>query len=190
ETKANIRLIGVIVHETPEGTLKIERKFSESLRAFSNNPVVTKLLHVFGEWIEENGDESVEGSEPAATVYPNYAKENYPALPNYIGWTLAPLQDLVRGSLRGIMAFQGGIGRVMWTEIKANPEKFFQRTRVPQILLDNMEDPSRFSMLIATTWVDLLLACFTGKIERDKIVQFALVPAGTKPIHPKDSQED
>lgn len=49
-----------------------------------------------------NAGDPVEGCEPTATVYPNYAKENYPAIPNYIGWTLEPLQGLVRGSIKGI----------------------------------------------------------------------------------------
>ncbi|EUC55951.1 hypothetical protein RSOL_146420, partial [Rhizoctonia solani AG-3 Rhs1AP] len=190
ETKARIRLIGAIVHERLDGTLKIERKFSESLRPFSNNPAVSNLLQIFGEWIEETGGELVEGCEPTATVYPNYAKENYPALPNYVGWTLEPLQGLVRGSIKGIFAFQGGIGRVMWTEIKANPRKFFQEKRILTILLENMDDPSRFSMHTTTIWVDFLLACFKKQIPDDHQFQFTLVSGGTKPIHPKDSQED
>ncbi|CAE6443923.1 unnamed protein product, partial [Rhizoctonia solani] len=190
ETKARIRLVGVIVHERPDGTLKIERKFSESLRPFSNNPAVSNLLQVFGEWIEETGGEPVEGCEPTATVYPNYAKENYPALPNYIGWTLEPLRGLVRGSMKAIFAFQGGIGRVMWTEISKNPRKFFQEQRILQILLENIDDPGQFSLHITTTWVDFLLACFKKQVPDDKQFQFALVPGGTKPIHPKDSQED
>ncbi|CAE6418592.1 unnamed protein product, partial [Rhizoctonia solani] len=190
ETKANIRLIGVIVHERPDGTLKVERKFSDSLRAFSNNPAVSNLLKVFGEWIEETGGQPVEGCEPTATVYPNYAKENYPALPNYVGWTLEPLQGLVRGSIKGIFAFQGGVGRVMWMEIKANPTKWIQPCRILSILLENWEDPSRFSMEITTTWADFLLACFNKQITDDKTFQFALTPAGTKPIHPDDSEED
>ncbi|CAE6507358.1 unnamed protein product, partial [Rhizoctonia solani] len=55
DTRANIRFVGVLVHEKPDGTLKIERKFSDSLQAFSNNPAVTNLLRVFGEWVEQTG---------------------------------------------------------------------------------------------------------------------------------------
>lgn len=97
-----------------------DRKFSNALQSFSNNPAVANLLQVFAEWVEQTDGkhyltyyinyglitvetgEPVEGCAPTATVYPNYAKENYPMIPNYVGWTLEPLQGLVRGYVRGV----------------------------------------------------------------------------------------
>ncbi|KAG8756591.1 hypothetical protein FRC11_005193 [Ceratobasidium sp. 423] len=163
DNRAGVRFIGALVHEKPDGTLKIDRA---------------------------DAGEPVESSIPTSMVYPNYAKENYLTIPDYVGWTLEPLQGLVRGCIKGILAFQGGNCRVMWTEIKANPMKYIHPKRIPQILLENLDDPSRFSMYITTLWVDFLFTCQKNDIPDDEQFQFTLVPAGSNPIHPSKSQED
>ncbi|KAG8698944.1 hypothetical protein FRC11_014060, partial [Ceratobasidium sp. 423] len=103
DNQAGVRFIGALMHEKLDGTLKIDRKFSELLQAFSNNLAISNLLHILGEWIEQTGGKPIESSIPTLMVYPNYTKENYLMIPDYVSWTLEPLQGLVQGCIKGIL---------------------------------------------------------------------------------------
>lgn len=87
------------------------------------------------------------------------------------------------------LGFQGAVGRVGWTEIAENPEKFIDPSRLPDGLLHKIGDPSSLHMDVVVSFVDYFLCCHSGKVPHEKIFQLQLIFAGSHPIHPSDSQE-
>ncbi|CAE7088272.1 unnamed protein product [Rhizoctonia solani] len=184
-----VHMCTMLLYEKPDGKLKIERIISKELKGFGKTQAFGNSMIALQKWVEETAGKSVEGGPPAPCVYPDYSKDEYPCIPNYVGWKLEALQGLMRGYMSGVHRFQGAVGRVGWTEIAANPQKYIDPDRLPANLLLEIRDPSDLHMYIVVSFVDYFLCCHTSKIPALKIFQFKLIFAGSDPIHPSDSQE-
>ncbi|KAF8594563.1 hypothetical protein BDV93DRAFT_565272 [Ceratobasidium sp. AG-I] len=141
------------------------------------------------DWVTTTAGKTIENGAPAPVVYPDWSREGYPNLPNYIGLKLELAKNLLRSMIKAVARYQRWVGRMGWTEIAKDPAHFFDPMRLPRGLDTEFGDPSKFSQVDTASWLGFLLQCQTGQILPHKRFQFALVLAGAIPIHPSESQE-
>ncbi|KAG8688714.1 hypothetical protein FRC11_004924 [Ceratobasidium sp. 423] len=193
-----VKMCAMILHQTPEGKHKISQAFSKSVSGFGKSPDFATAMGAFQKWYQDtagklgfiNGDASqheslgqpVDNSIPLLTVYPDFANDQYPLLPNLNGLGLDPARSLMRTYVSAIAH-----EKVMWKEIKAAMDYYFDPSR----LIDGLpfDDPSHLALPIILLWLDFFLQCQTGEIPPEKRFQFLRIPAGEKPISITDSQE-
>ncbi|CAE6462998.1 unnamed protein product [Rhizoctonia solani] len=122
-------------------------------------------------------------------VYPDFGKDGHPCLPNFQGWSLRQLRKLLRDYIKALFKFQGGIGRIIWKEIKAALYYWLDPQRLPKVEGLVWDDPEYLCKEMVLVWLEFFLACLTGIIPPEKCFQFLCIPAGSAPIHPSESQE-
>ncbi|CAE7080871.1 unnamed protein product [Rhizoctonia solani] len=183
-----IEVCALVVHETEDGKTRVTRELSKGIEGFANSTRLAKSMDALKDYLEALND-TASNPIPLPRVYPDYTKDGYPGLPNFEGWSLKRMRKLLRDFIKAVFKFQGGVGRMIWKEIKAMLNYWLDPRRLPKVEGLVWDDPAYLSKRMVRIWLNFFLACITGKVPPEECFQFYRVPAGPSPIHPSESQE-
>ncbi|CAE7154967.1 unnamed protein product [Rhizoctonia solani] len=187
EAVTGAKMCAMILHQTPEGSYKIDRELSGGIKAFGKAPALASAMGAFQKWYQDSAGATVDNPIPLPTVYPDYANEGYPLLPNFTGLGLDPARHLMRIHMNALSRFQGAVGKVMWTEIKDALNYWLDPSRLDDGLV--WDDPSHLTLPMVLLWLDFFLRCQTGEIPPERRFQFLRVPVGDKFVGSLNRQE-
>ncbi|KDN34094.1 hypothetical protein RSAG8_12811, partial [Rhizoctonia solani AG-8 WAC10335] len=186
---AGIEMAALIVHETEEGKTRVTRELSEGIKGFVDSTRFAKSMDALKEYLEAVNDPA-NVTIPSPMVYPDFAKDGYPCLPDFTDWSLRRMRKLLRDFIKAVFKFQGGVGRMMWKEIKAAMDYWLDRRRLPKVPGLIWDDPAYLSKAMVRIWLTFFMACLAGVIPPEvEQSMFARIPTGPTPIHPSESQE-
>ncbi|CAE6515570.1 unnamed protein product [Rhizoctonia solani] len=186
---AGIEICAFVVHETEDEKTRVTREISGGIKGFSNSTRLAKAMDALKEYLEAMGEGPMNNAFPSPWIYPNFTKDGYPCLPKFDGWSVRRMKKLLRAFIKAVFKFQGGVGRMMWQEIKGALHHWIDPQRLPKVNNLVWNDPAFLSKEMVLIWLDFLVACLTGVVPPEQRFQFLRIPAGPTPIHPSDSQE-
>ncbi|KEP50485.1 hypothetical protein V565_079090 [Rhizoctonia solani 123E] len=187
EQLAGVKMCALILHETSEGKYRITRELSDGIKDFGKSPALVSAMGAFQKWYQDTANTTVDNPVPLPTVYPDYANNYIPLLPDFTGISLDPARHLMRIYINAMFRFQGAVGKVMWKEIKEALDYWID----PALLPAAFDDPSHLALPVVLVWLDFFRQsqCQEGDVPMVPRFQFRRVPAGLNPIEKSQSQE-
>ncbi|CUA77297.1 putative ATP-dependent helicase DinG homolog [Bacillus subtilis subsp, subtilis str. 168] [Rhizoctonia solani] len=187
EQRAGVKMCALILQETSEGKYRLTRELSDSIKDFGKSPALVSSMGAFQKWYQDTADTTVDNPIPLPTVYPDYANNCIPLLPDFAGITLDPARHLMRTYTNAVFRFQGAVGKVMWKEIKEDLKFWLD----PALLPEEFDDPSHLALPVVLVWLDFFRQGQRQEADAPAAPQlwFRRVPAGLNPIDKSESQE-
>ncbi|KDN33714.1 hypothetical protein RSAG8_13194, partial [Rhizoctonia solani AG-8 WAC10335] len=176
-----------VTRQLTEGIEGFSKQLTEGIEGFSKSSKLAESMDALKEFLQDlnegatfsiplpmvypdftkdgyPGTEGATFSIPLPMVYPDFTKDGYPCLPNFEGWSLRRLQKLLCDFVIAVFKFQGGVGRLMWKEIKERLEYFFDMRRLPKVKGLILEEPSNLAKKMVLTWLSFFMASITRAV--------------------------